>query len=192
MRWHWSGARNAAASALTLTWLGTAGLTGEAGANEAVPPAVTSAEHNSATRMDPMSELAGTPKSWSVSRTDAGCYLLSPRRTGSSSLAIGRHPKWGLGLFVVNFALSVPKENNGEPVVILTEGHGLDGMGRVVGTQLLFIPLDNAKLERGLQTLKDDGTLWLMLRHTWIAHGGQGVAEAVLKYRQDCGGRVSG
>jgi hypothetical protein len=192
MRWHWNGVRHAAASALTLALLAAPGLTLAAGANEAVTQATASAEHNTATLMDPMSELAGSPNSWSVSRTDAGCYLLSPRRARSSSLAIGRHPTLGLGLFVVNFALAVPKENDGEPVVILTEGHDLNGIGRVVGTRLLFIPLNNANVERSLQGIKDDGTLWLMLRHSWIAHSGQGVLEAVVKYGQDCSARPSG
>jgi hypothetical protein len=190
VHWHWNGVRGAAVSALMWAWLVAPALTHKAGANEAVTPAGASGEHDSTKRTDPMSELAGTPESWSVSRTDAGCYLLSPHRTGSSSLAIGRHPKLGLGLFVVSFALAVPNTNNGEPVVILTEGHDLNRVGRIVGTRLLFVPLDNADVESSLQGLKDNGTLWLLLRHTWITHGGQGVAKAVAKYGQDCSGRM--
>jgi hypothetical protein len=68
----------------------------------------------------------------------------------------------------------------------LSEGHDLKRIGRIGGTALLFVPLDNADVESSLRDLKDNGTLWLFVRHTWIAHGGRGVAEAVEKYRQDC------
>jgi hypothetical protein len=193
MRWHWHGIQRATVSALMLAWLAATALTHAAGAAEAAPPAVApSDEHNSVILMDPVSELKGSPGSWSVSRTGAGCYLLSPRRTGSSSLAIGRHPKLGLGLFVVSFALSVPKANDGEPVVMLTEGRALNTAGRIVGVQLLFVPLDTADVESSLRELKDNSTLWLRVKHTWIAHGGQGVTAAVAQYGQNCSGRVSG
>jgi hypothetical protein len=61
------------------------------------PAAAGSRGGDAATLTDPMSSLAGSQDAWSVSNTDAGCYLMSPRRTDSSRLAIGRHPKLGAG-----------------------------------------------------------------------------------------------
>src|SRR4051794_5654562 len=94
-----------------------AGLATPAPAEEqhkAAPLTTALTEKNPAKLMDPMSLLENPPNVWSVSRTEAGCYLMSPRRADSSSLGIGRHPKLGLGLFVVRFGLSVPEANAGE------------------------------------------------------------------------------
>jgi hypothetical protein len=111
---------------------------------------------------------------------------MSPRRSSTSSLAIGQHPKLGLGLFVVGFALSVPAANDGEPVVIRAEGQDLNRVGKIAGIQLLFVPLDRAEVEHAIRGLKDNDMLWLVVRHTSIAHGGKSVAGAVLQYEQDC------
>jgi hypothetical protein len=190
----WKGIRPTAISALIL-----AGLIASASAfgapapaeHEAATPAGASAD-DSVKLMDPMSQLVGTQETWSVSRTEAGCYLISPRRTRSSSLAVGRHPKLGLGLFVVGFALSVPKANTGEPVVIEAEGGDLNRVGRMVGAQLLFVPLDSSDIESSLRSLKDTGLLGLVVRDIWIAHGGQEVTEAVAKYDRDCAHDTTG
>jgi hypothetical protein len=131
-----------------------------------------------------MSSLAGSQDAWSVSNTDAGCYLMSPRRTDSSRLAIGRHPKLGAGLFIVNFRLSVPRANAGEPVTIQAAGGDLNRLGRIVGTQLLFVPLDASDISASLLVLKQAGTLGLLIKRTWIAHGGQKAAEAIALYDQ--------
>jgi hypothetical protein len=189
LHWSWNDVRRAAASTLIL-----AGLTVRASAIEAATPSAHAAAtqaaapggYDPAKLTDPMSLLVTTPDVWSVSRTDAGCYLISPRRRDSSSLAIGRHPELGIGLFIVNFALSVPNANTGEPVVIQAEGGNLDKVGRIVGVRLLFVPLDGADIAGSLRTLKDDGLLGLVVRQTWIAHGGQKVAQAVVRYGEDC------
>jgi len=189
LHWSWIDVWRAAASMVML-----AGLPVRVSAIEtAIPSAHESATqagdpggYDPARLTDPMSVLATTPDVWSVSRTDAGCYLISPRRTDSSSVAIGRHPTLGVGLFIVNFALSVPNANAGEPVVIQAEGGDLDRVGRIVGVRLLFVPLDSADVARSLRALKDDGLLGLVVRQTWIAHGGEKVAQAVARYSEDC------
>lgn len=135
---------------------------------------------------DPLSFLDGAPDAWTVSRTDAGCFLLSPRRPNTSNLAIGRHAKSGLGLFLANFGLAVPKGAEGEPVTIRAQGGDLAKAGQVTGIQLLFIPLEAAEVETGLRELTENGALWLMIRRVWIGHAGSKVAQAVAEYRQDC------
>jgi hypothetical protein len=186
LRCPWHGLRYTVLSALVL-----AGLAAPAPAEEehqAAPHSTALTERDPAKLMDPMSILETPPNVWSVSRTDAGCYLMSPRRADSSSLAIGRHPKLGLGLFVVRFGLSVPEANAGEPVVIQAKNGDLNKLGRLAGVRLLFVPLDSSDFEGSLQGLAENGTLWLQVRRSWIAHGGQGIAEAVANYRQDCAG----
>ncbi len=155
-------------------------------ANEMETPAAAPTERNIVAVLDPLSQLAAAPDIWSVSRSDAGCYLMSPQRKDSSGLAIGRHPKLGSGLFVLNFGLAVPHANLGEPVGIQAGGHDLKGSGRLVGLRLLFVPLDDAAMQDALKALGATGALWLEIRHTSMVHGGRNVAEAVARYRQDC------
>ncbi len=159
----------------------------------AVPAVATAAEpeappagNDPAKALDPISLLVNSPDTWTVSHTKAGCFLSSPARNGSSSLAIGQHSKLGLGLFIVGFGLSVANANLGEPVSVQVEGRDLNEKGRLAGVRLLFIPMEKADVEASLGALKDTGSLWLMVRHTWITHSGLGVADAVAKYRHDC------
>ncbi len=183
--------RYAAASVLVLSGLTMAAVAGE-GESNAQPPVTALRETNPAKLMDSMSLLKGAPDAWSVSRTDAGCYLLSPHRKDSSRLAIGRHPKIGLGIFVINFGLSVPEANEGERVAIQAAGSEINAVGRLVGVRLLYMPLDRALVDSSLQELKDHGSLWLLIRHGWIAHSGEAVSEAVAKYGEDCAGAPGG
>jgi hypothetical protein len=37
-----------------------------------------------------------------------------------------------------------------------------------------------------LRELSDTGTLWLEVRHTWIAHGGRGLVAALASYSKAC------
>jgi hypothetical protein len=136
--------------------------------------------------------IENSSDAWSVSRTEAGCYLISPRRNGASRLAIGRKPAFGTGLFVVNFALALPTGNVGEPVVVQAGGHELNKTGRAIGPELMFVPLDRAELELCLRELKDTGTLWLMVKRAWIAHGGQSVLAAVGQYSEACAADTAG
>ena len=155
------------------------GLAAPAMAHEAAIPSV----HETAAP----ALLPGSRDVWSVSRSDAGCYLMSPRRTDGSSLMIGRHPKFGAGLFIMNFGLSVSRANIGEPVVIQAEGGDLGRVGRMIGARLLFVPLGAADIADSLRTLKDAGVLGLVIRQTWMGHGGRHVAEAVVQYGEaDC------
>jgi hypothetical protein len=190
MRWLPTDPLRAAISALLVVGLGGAAVAGEApnqAASEAkhAPP---SGKYDPAQLMDPLSLIATTPGVWSASRTAAGCYLISPRRTDSSSLAIGQHPRLGAGLFVVNFALSVASANTGETVVIQAAGGDLSKSARVAGIGLLFAPLDPIEIERSLRALKDNRLLGLVIRHTWLAHGGGKTAEAIAKYETTCAG----
>jgi hypothetical protein len=164
-------------------------LAAPAAAHEADTKApAASAQTDPAKLMDPMSAIMNSPAQWSVSKTEAGCFLLSPHRNGSSNLAIGRHPRLGLGLFVVSFGLSVSNANTGEPVIVKVDGRDINGIGRIVGVRLLFVPLATPDVESSLSWLKDTAALWVVVRNTWILHSGQGVADAVAKYRQDCTG----
>jgi hypothetical protein len=136
---------------------------------------------------DPLLVVAGNTDTWTVSRTQAGCYLLSPRRRSSASLAIGWRSKQLLGLFMVSFALAVPEGNPGERVIIEADGHQLNGSGKMLGARVFFVPLNRNQLEWSLQQLHDAGTLWLKVRHTWISYGGQGLVAALAKYGTLCG-----
>jgi hypothetical protein len=140
----------------------------------------------SAPPADPLSLIPISGDTWSVSHTDAGCFLLSPRQPGGTSLAVGWRSKQQRGLFLIGLALAVPRANNGEPVLIQVAGHEIAASGRMVGIKLFFVPLGPAEMESILQELRDDGTLWLKVRHTWIAHGGLGLMPAVSIYSQTC------
>ena len=51
----------------------------------------------------------------------------------------------------------------------------------------LFVPLGAADIADSLRTLKDAGVLGLVIRQTWMGHGGRHVAEAVVQYGEaDC------
>ncbi|MDR3535125.1 MAG: hypothetical protein P4L71_01370 [Acetobacteraceae bacterium] len=171
--------RRIAMSTLVLTSLTAPGQVAKA----SEPPPNTS---RSVQPGDPLSSIAGSSNAWSVSRIETGCYLISPRRSGSSSLAIGRHATLGLGLFLVNFALAEPVGGPGEPVVIRAQDQDLTGTARRVGFRSLFVPLSDASVELSLQELQDAGRLWVMLKHTWVAHDGQGIAAALADYRRTC------
>jgi hypothetical protein len=148
------------------------------------PPAAASGR--TARPVDPMALIEGSATAWSVSRTEAGCYLMSPYRKGSSRLAIGRHPSLGIGLFAVEFALAATATDVAEPVVILVGGTERAASGRLIGNKLLFVPLAPAELAAGLRELQDTGALWLQVRHTWLGHGGQTVGEAVSTFGKTC------
>jgi hypothetical protein len=135
---------------------------------------------------DPLSLISASTDAWTVSHTDAGCYLLSPRQKGGSSLAIGWHSTQAFGLFIVSLALAVPTANAGEPVLIQTAAHQISASGRMIGFRLFFVKLDRAEMGSILRELSDTGTLWLKVRHTWIAHGGKGLVAALANYSQTC------
>ena len=159
-------------------------LASPAAAEEAAPPS-----HSRASKpTDPLSQVQGSEDSWSVSKTDAGCFLMSPYRRDSSRLALGKHAVFGLGLFAVRFPISVQGENGTEPVLISTAAGGMDKSAKVVGTNLLFIALSGAETAAALQELKDNGTLWLEIRNAWLTHGGNAIAPAIAEYSQSCAG----
>jgi hypothetical protein len=135
---------------------------------------------------DPLLQIPGPENAWSVSRTAAGCYLISPRLRATSRLAIGWRTQQEPGLFMVGFPLAVRAANAAEPVVVQAGGQDLNESGRMVNSAQLFVPLDNADLERSLHELRDTGTLWLRVRHTWIAHGGQGIEAALTQFGRTC------
>ena len=134
----------------------------------------------------PISLIEGSQDAWSVSSTDAGCYLLSPRRKNSSRLALGHNPVFGLGLFAVNFALATPGRDAAEPIVINVDGGAFRKEGRMVGANLLFVPLAPNELAAVMQTLDAAGTLWLEIHGGALAHAGQDVRGAVSKFQSQC------
>lgn len=135
---------------------------------------------------DGLQLVEGNPDSWSVSKGDAGCYLISARRKSSSSLALGRHPKYGFGLFAVNLALALPKSDPRQPVVVQANDQQFEKAGRMVDLGLLFVPLERAETATDLQEIQDKGTLWISVRGTWIGHGGLGAKAAVEEYGKTC------
>ena len=146
------------------------------------PPGAT----RSTLPIDKLSLIEGSSDEWSVSRSDAGCYLMSPRRKSTSRLAIGRHPTLGMGLFAVSFALALAGEGAVEPVVIRAGGQDLARPGRTVGANLLLVKLDATDIEACLAELREHGVLWLGMRNAWLAHGGRGVDAAVAQYGREC------
>jgi hypothetical protein len=172
--------RHTAASALLLVCLTTPTFAGE----ETVDPALdgTPSTHPS----DPLSLIPSSIDTWLVSRTAAGCFLISPRRPGSSGLAIGRHATLGLGLFMVRFPLAVVSATTTEPVVVQIAGHEVDKSGRMPDFGLFFVPLGAAEVEATLHELRDTGMLWLKMRRTWIAHGGRALPAALAEYEKTC------
>jgi hypothetical protein len=135
---------------------------------------------------NPLSMIPASRDSWTVSNTDAGCYLLSPQQKANSSLAIGWRRRDQPGLFLISFALAVPMGNVGEPVLIQTGGHQFEAAGQNIGFRLFFVPIDDTEMSSVLKELGDTGTLWLEVRHTWIAHGGRGLLAALASYRTAC------
>jgi hypothetical protein len=177
--WLWRHVRRAAVTMLLLT--GLAAPAEAAAVSDPAPP--TDAPMRPS---DPLSLIRASHDSWTVSNTDAGCYLLSPQQKTNSSLAIGWRRKDEPGLFLISFALAVPVTNLGEPVLVQAGGHQFEGAGRNIGFRLFFVPIDDTEMSSVLKELGDTGTLWLEVRHTWIAHGGRGLLAALATYRTAC------
>jgi hypothetical protein len=181
----WQAMRRAGVTMLLLTGLAAPAAAGSDPAprtGAAVPPT------------DPLSLIPASNDMWSVSNTDAGCYLLSPRQRNDSGLAIGWRAKHEPGLFLVSFAMAVPTTNVKEPVLVQADGHQFEGSGRMIGFRVFFVPIDDDEMKSVLRELGDTGTLWLKVRHTWIAHGGRGLVGALASYRKACaaGGGTGG
>lgn len=134
----------------------------------------------------PISLIEGSQGAWTVSRTETGCFLLSATRAKASRLAIGRSPALGLGLFAVDFALAVHGPDATEPVDIKLDDGEMHRAGRMAGPSLLLVPLSQQDVDGSLRTLAADGTLWLRIRSTWLAHGGQNVKAAIADYTKQC------
>lgn len=139
---------------------------------------------------DPISSIAGSTDSWSVSKNEAGCYLMSAYRKESSRLAIGRHPAFGLGLFTVGLALSTPGLDGEEPIAIQLSPDRLMKSGRIAAATLLFVPLAQLELEACLRELRANGVLWIALRSAGVAHGGKDVESAIADYQRTCAERA--
>lgn len=135
---------------------------------------------------DPILAIGGSAGSWSVSRTDAGCYAMSPLNKTSSRLAIGRHPALGAGMFVIDLALAVSRSDNSEPVVFLVAGERHEKTGRMVANRLLFIPLTPPDLDAEFAELKENGVIWLEIRQAFLGHGGRETRETVAAYGEAC------
>jgi hypothetical protein len=137
---------------------------------------------------DAMAQLPTSNDSWSVSDTGAGCFLLSPRQQNSIGLAVGWRTKHHPGLLLTRFALAVAGTGAAEPVLVQAGDHTFQVSGRMVGLQQFFVPVNVDEMKSVLRELGDTGTLWLEIRHTWIAHSGRGLAEALAHYGSVCGG----
>ena len=155
-------------------------------AHEGAPVEAAPGKRRSGAPVLPISLIEGSQNAWSVSRTEAGCYLLSPRRKDSSRLAVGQSPTLGLGLFAIHFALAMPGREATEPVTIRAEDATLRKDGRMVGENLLFVPLAPAELASAMRMLDSIGTLWLEIRGASLAHGGQDVKGALAAFQGQC------
>lgn len=163
-----------------------AGATAHAGAHEPPAAADTAGKGHAGPPAHPMSLIEGSRGAWTVSRTETGCFLLSANRAKASRLAIGRSPTLGLGLFAVDFALAVHGPDAPEQVDIKLDDGDLHRVGRMAGPSLLLVPLNQQDVDGSLRTLATDGTLWLGIRSTWLAHGGQNVKAAIADYTKQC------
>jgi hypothetical protein len=179
VRAHCRGMRHFAVTILLLTG-------GAAGAQAAVASDPAMRIGGTVLPTDPLSLIPASTDAWSVAHTDAGCYLLSPRQRGSTGLAIGWRSNQVSGLFIVNLALAVPAANAGERVLIRAGGNEVEGSGRMIGFGLFFVPLKHTDMQEILRELENTGTLWLKIRDTWMAHGGQGLRTALATYSQTC------
>ena len=180
-----SPSRRMATAALLLA-VGTNACIPLALAHEDAPAEAAPGKRRSGASILPISLIEGSQDAWSVSRTQAGCYLLSPHRKNSSRLAVGQSPTLGLGLFAVHFALAMPGREATEPVTIRAEDATLRKNGRMVGENLLFVPLAPAELASAMRTLDSAGTLWLEIHGASLAHGGQDVRKALAEFQGQC------
>jgi hypothetical protein len=106
-------------------------------------------------------------------------------------MVLGIHPKFGTGLYAVNFATSVPDDNRTIPVLVRTEAGESAKVGALVAPNLLFVSLAPEEMSQDLAELSRTGVLWVSVRGTWVSHSGKAPAEAVELYRKDCAGWVS-
>jgi hypothetical protein len=137
--------------------------------------------------VDAMALLPTSSDSWSVSDTGAGCFLLSPRQQNSIGLAVGWSTKRQPALLLTSFALALAGPNATEKVRVQAGDGTFETAGRMVGSRQFFVPVDTNEMKSVLRELGDTGTLWLEIRHTWIAHSGRGLPAAMARYRSVCG-----
>jgi hypothetical protein len=155
-------------------------------AHEPVAATDTAGKGHAGPPTHPISLIEGSRGAWTVSRTETGCFLLSASRAKASRLAIGWNPALGLGLFAVDFALAVHGPDAVEPVDVKLDDGEVRRAGRMAGASLLLVPLSQQDVDSALRTLTADGTLWLRIRSTWLAHGGQNVKAAIADYTKQC------
>ena len=81
------------------------------------------------------------------------------------------------------------------PTVVIaaggTAGHVVPALAvadelRADGADVIFAGGERAEAEASLRELEGTAMLWLSIRRTWIAHGGQGVQAAVAEYGRTC------
>lgn len=139
---------------------------------------------------DPLFGIVGSADAWSVSRDEAGCYVMSPWRRQASRMVIGIHPRFGAGLYAVGLATSVPDHDRTTPVLVRTEAGERVKVGALVAPDLLFVALAPEEFSQGLSEVGRNGSLWLSVHGTWLSHSGKAAAEAVASYRRECAGWV--
>lgn len=135
---------------------------------------------------DPMFSITGSTNAWSVSSSEAGCYLISPWRYQTSRLALGLHPKLGLGLYAVGFAMAVPSKSRSVPVIIRTEVGEVGKVGTLVSPDFFFVPLTLDELSADLTEISRSGALWVSIQDTWISHAGRSDSDTADSYRKKC------
>jgi hypothetical protein len=135
---------------------------------------------------NPLSEITADGGNWSSVRVPVGCFLVAPSDIRGEKMMIGQHRDLGLGIAVVGLQLSQPPNSPGEPVIVAAGGREMTRVGRLVSPGVMFVPLDADDMGLVLREVWTAGALWLTLRDTAIARGGQNAQKALEAYGHLC------
>jgi len=157
----------------------------------AVPlPAAAAEEKKSgakaAMERDPLYDIVADGGDWSSARVPVGCFLVSPKDSRGEKMLIGQHRDLGLGIALVDLALSQAPNSPGEPVIIGAGGRDMTRIARLVSPGVMFISLDAGDMGLVLREIWTAGAIWLTLRDTAIAQGGENAQKALEAYGHLC------
>ena len=135
---------------------------------------------------NPLSDIVAGGGDWSAARVPVGCFLVAPNAAHGEKMMIGQHRDLGLGIALVDLPLSQPANSPGEPVTIAAGGRDMTRVARLVSPGVMFISLDAADMGLALREIWTAGAIWLTLRDTAIAYGGQNAQKALEGYGHLC------
>ncbi len=156
----------------------------------AMPPAAAAEEKKGASRAaperDPLFGIASDGDDWSATRVPFGCFLVAPNDARGEKMVIGQHRDLGLGIALVDLPLSQPTNSPGEPVTIAAGGRDIIRSARLVSPGVMFISLDAGDMGLVLREIWTAGSIWMTLRDTAIAYGGQNAQKGMEAYGHLC------